>query len=67
MSYDKTNNEYFVSKQQLPTQDGEIIFEGMTSISAIFHGISTGISDRRVLRVYFDRERLQKKEKDGML
>ena len=64
MSYDKTNNEYFVSKQQLPTQDGEIIFEGMTSISAIFHGISTEISDRRVLRVYFDRERLQKKEKE---
>jgi len=58
-------NENFVSKCRfsLP-QDDEIIFEGMTSISAIMHGISLGVCDRRILRIYFDRERLQKKQKE---
>jgi 23S rRNA (guanosine2251-2'-O)-methyltransferase len=41
-----------------------VIFEGMTSISAIFHGIDQGINDRRILRVLFDREKLSKKQKE---
>ena len=41
-----------------------VIFEGMTSISAIFHGYEQKINDRRVVRLLFDREKLSKKQKE---
>ena len=72
----KNNN--FVSKQDdfgknnknndiqtfVTDSDEEIVFEGMTSLSGILHGIASGCSDRRILRVFFDRERVKKKEKE---
>ena len=65
MRKNEITDNNFVSKSNDGTlHGGEVVFEGMTSISAVFHGISLGVTDRRVLRVYFDRERLQKKEKE---
>jgi 23S rRNA (guanosine2251-2'-O)-methyltransferase len=64
MPDNEIKNEYFVSKQEVLLQENQVIFEGMTSVSAIFHAISAGISDRQVLKIYFDRERLQKKAKE---
>lgn len=67
---DKQKNKNFVSKLMPPepsdaliTADG-VVFEGMTSLSGILHGIDRGTNSRRVLRVYFDRDRWQKKEKE---
>ncbi len=51
----------FVSKVASEKTD---YIEGMTSISAVFRGIEQGFSDRRVIRVFFDRERIAKKEKE---
>jgi 23S rRNA (guanosine2251-2'-O)-methyltransferase len=54
-------NINFVSKVENEKTD---YIEGMTSISAVFRGIEQGFSDRRVIRVFFDRERIAKKEKE---
>lgn len=72
-----SKNKYFVSNQNgfgvpdAPVSHDipqctcqEILFEGMTSISGILHGNAAGCNDRRILRAYFDRERLSKKEKE---
>ena len=65
MTGNDLKNDYFVSKENpILLREGEIVFEGMTSISAIFHGIAQGICERSVLRIYFDKERKQKKEKE---
>ncbi len=77
MHHNGLKNKYFVSKyENLDTSscsecydipacaDHEVLFEGMTSISAILHGNAAGCNDRRILRVYFDSERLSKKEKE---
>ena len=62
--------KYFVSKcdqiefcDAVPDNEG-VLFEGMTSISAIMHGIDQGFNNRSILQVYFDRERIEKKEKE---
>ena len=64
MFNDENNTKNFVSKDGMSISENEVIFEGMTSVSAIFHAISIGISDRRIIKIYFDRERLRKKEKE---
>lgn len=40
------------------------IFEGMTSIRAIIKSIDTGISDRRILKIIFSKEKLKKISKE---
>ena len=65
MTGNDLKNDYFVSKgNPILLREGEIVFEGMTSISAIFHSIAQGICERSILRIYFDKERKQKKEKE---
>ena len=44
--------------------DDPSVFEGMLSVRAVIDAFQSGKSDRRVIRVYFDRERAEKKEKD---
>ena len=36
------------------------IFEGMTSIRAIIEGIDSGVNDRRILNILFDKEKRSK-------
>lgn len=40
------------------------ILEGMTSISALIHGIRSGINARNILTVYIDRDKLKSKAKE---
>ena len=75
MASNGEKNYNFVSKQQdladygtsdQPISDAEstTVFEGMTSISAILHGMERGVCNRTITCIYFDRERLNKKEKE---
>ncbi len=41
-----------------------LIFEGMTSLRAIIKSIDEGISDRRIEKIYFDKNKLQKIAKE---
>ena len=40
------------------------VFEGMTSIRAIIKGIDSGINDRKIEKIFFDKSRLSKIGKD---
>ncbi len=40
--------------------ESSTVFEGMTSIRALIKGIDDGITDRKILRILYDRERKQK-------
>ena len=40
------------------------IFEGMVSLDAVIKSIESGNSDRRIEKVYFDRERSEKKQRE---
>ncbi len=74
MTSDSQKKLNFVSNEvQLSQDDGDFlsnlsvdtdILEGMTSISAILNGMEQGVSARRILRIYMDCERLEKKEKE---
>ena len=50
-------------KEEIKFRDS-FIFEGMTSIRAIFNSIDSGISDRKIEKVLFDREKTKKISKD---
>lgn len=45
-------------------QGASLYFEGMTSIRAVIAASKSGVSDRRIVKVYVDRERLKSKEKE---
>ena len=44
--------------------DDPSLFEGMLSVRSVIEAFQRGKSNRRVIRVYFDRERAEKKERD---
>ena len=46
------------------SNDETVLFEGMTSISALIETISSGTSDRSIRTVFFDRSRLYKKNRE---
>lgn len=56
--------EPFVCRDIPKCGEHETLFEGMTSISGILHGNESKYNDRRILHVYFDRDRWAKKEKE---
>lgn len=56
------SNHSFSSNDQSP--DDTVLFEGMTSISALIETVSSGVSNRRILTVYFDKAQLYKKNKE---
>ena len=41
-------------------QKNSLYFEGMTSIRAVINSIDQGLSNRRILKVYYDKAKLQK-------
>ena len=52
-----------MQKEELKFVDSTI-FEGMTSIRAILRGIDSGINDRKIEKILFDKERLKKISKE---
>ncbi|MBQ8322012.1 MAG: RNA methyltransferase [Clostridia bacterium] len=48
-----------MQKESIKFEDS-LIFEGMTSIRAIIKGIDNNISDRRIEKILFDKEKIQK-------
>ena len=40
---------------------GEIIIEGMTSVSALINAVNSGVNDRKIHRVYISRSAADKK------
>ena len=48
-----------MQKESLKFTDS-LVFEGMTSIRAILRGIDSGINDRRIIRIMFDKDKLKK-------
>lgn len=50
-------------KEDIKFRDS-FVFEGMTSIRAIFNSIDAGISDRKIKKILFDREKLKKIAKE---
>lgn len=51
-----------MQKESVKFQDS-LCFEGMTSIRAIIEGIDSGVNDRRILNILFDKEKLVKNAK----
>ena len=45
-------------------QESYDIFEGMTSISAVIKSITSGISDRSIIKVLYDRNRSESKSRE---
>lgn len=52
-----------MQKEQLKFKDSTV-FEGMTSIRAILRGIDSGINDRMINQILFDKEKLKKISKE---
>ena len=52
-----------MQKEELKFVDSTI-FEGMTSIRAIIRGIDSGINDRKIKKIVFDKEKLKKISKE---
>ena len=50
-------------KEEIKFQDS-LVFEGMTSIRAVIAAIDTGISDRRIEYIYYDKDKLGKISKE---
>ena len=44
--------------------ESSCLFEGMTSIRAVIAGIDSGVSDRRIERILFDKSRMPKIAKE---
>jgi len=51
-------------KKEESRQRESVIFEGMTSISAVINGARDGVNDRRILRVLVDADRMTAREKE---
>lgn len=56
-----SNKSFFQSEQ---SSNDTVLFEGMTSISALIETVSSGTSNRRILTVYFDEAQLYKKNRE---
>ena len=52
-----------MQKEELKFQDSTV-FEGMTSIRAIIRGIDSGINNRRIKTILFDKDKLKKISKE---
>lgn len=52
-----------MQKEDIKFQDS-LVFEGMTSIRAILRGIDSGINDRRIEKILFDKAKLKKISKE---
>ena len=52
-----------MQKEELKFQDSTV-FEGMTSIRAILRGIDSGVNDRRIIKILFNKEKLNKISKE---
>lgn len=52
-----------MQKEDIKFQDS-LVFEGMTSIRAILRGIDSGINDRRIIKILFDKAKMKKIAKD---
>ena len=48
-----------MQKESIKFQDS-LCFEGMTSIRAIIEGIESGINDRRISTILYDKSKLSK-------
>ena len=51
-----------MQKENVKFRDS-LCFEGMTSIRAIIEGIDSGVNDRKILKILFDKEKLVKNAK----
>ena len=52
-----------MQKEELKFKDSTV-FEGMTSIRAILRGIDSGVNDRRIIKIIYDKNRIQKISKE---
>ena len=52
-----------MQKEELKFQDSTV-FEGMTSIRAIIRGIDSGINNRRISKILFDKDKIKKISKE---
>ena len=52
-----------MQKEELKFQNSTV-FEGMTSIRAILRGIDSGVNDRRIIKILFNKEKLNKISKE---
>ncbi len=52
-----------MQKEELKFKDSTV-FEGMTSIRAILRGIDSGVNDRRIIKILFDKDKIRKISKD---
>ncbi len=52
-----------MQKEAIKFQDS-LVFEGMTSVRAIIKSMDTGISDRRIEKILFDKEKIKKNAKE---
>lgn len=52
-----------MQKEEIKFADS-VVFEGMTSIRAVIKAIDSGISDRRILKILFDKSKLNKISKE---
>ena len=52
-----------MQKEQIKFQDS-CVFEGMTSIRAIIAGIDSGVNDRRISKILFDKNKIKKISKE---
>ena len=52
-----------MQKEEIKFQDS-CVFEGMTSIRAIIAGIDSGVNDRKILKILFDKNKISKIAKE---
>ena len=52
-----------MQKEELKFKDSTV-FEGMTSIRAIIRGIDSGINDRKIEKILFDKDKIKKISKE---
>jgi 23S rRNA (guanosine2251-2'-O)-methyltransferase len=52
-----------MQKESIKFQDS-LSFEGMTSIRAIIQGIDSGVNDRQIIKILFDKDKMKKNAKN---
>jgi 23S rRNA (guanosine2251-2'-O)-methyltransferase len=52
-----------MQKESIKFQDS-LSFEGMTSIRAIIEGIDSGVNDRQIIKILFDKDKMKKNAKN---
>ena len=56
-------NIKIMQKEEIKFKDSTV-FEGMTSIRAIIKGIDSGLNDRRIVKILFDKDKIKKISKE---